>query len=55
MDNNRVIRSYLVKECELIRNKPLEEIKRLVIFFWGYKNPIYVASLSLSCFTVRWD
>lgn len=32
LNNNQVMRSYLVKECELIRNKLLKEIKRPFFF-----------------------
>lgn len=32
LEDNQVIRSCLVKECELIRNKSLEEIERPFIF-----------------------
>lgn len=34
LNNNQVMRSYLVKECELIRNKLLKEIKRPFFFFF---------------------
>lgn len=36
LNNNQVMRSYLVKECELIRNKLLKEIKRPFFFFSGF-------------------
>lgn len=51
MDNNRVVRHYLIKECEMIRNKSVEDMKRPSIFSWLYKNPICYASISLSFFT----
>lgn len=34
LNNNQVMRSYLVKGCELIRNKLLKEIKRPFFFFF---------------------
>lgn len=55
LDNNQVIRSYLVKECELIRNKPLEEIKRPFVFPGFTKTE---SALPLSAFVsslVQWD
>lgn len=53
LNNNQVMRSYLVKECELIRNKLLKEIKRPFFFFFFrlYKNRIYLSSPDLSLFT----
>lgn len=51
LDNNQVVRSYLVKESKLIKNKSLEEINRPLIFLWLYKNLTHLASSRLSFFT----
>lgn len=42
LNNNQVMRSYLVKECELIRNKLLKEIKRPFFFPALQKSNLFV-------------